>query len=82
MEEINYAGLLREMVRGLVDEPDAIEITADEPNDQGIVVYHLHVAADDMGRVIGKQGKIANALRAIMRAVANRRDDMVQVDID
>ena len=35
-----------------------------------------------MGRVIGKQGKIANALRAIMRAVANRRDDMVQVDID
>ncbi|MBQ9880010.1 MAG: KH domain-containing protein [Clostridia bacterium] len=82
MEEINYAGLLREMVRGLVDEPEAIEITADEPNDQGIVVYHLHVAADDMGRVIGKQGKIANALRAIMRAVANRRDDMVQVDID
>ena len=82
MEEINYAGLLREMVRGLVDEPDAIEITADEPNDQGIVVYHLHVAADDMGRVIGKQGKIANALRAIMRAVANRRDDMVQGDID
>ncbi|MBQ1553183.1 MAG: KH domain-containing protein [Clostridia bacterium] len=82
MEEINYAGLLREMVRGLVDEPDAIEITADEPNEQGIVVYHLHVAADDMGRVIGKQGKIANALRAIMRAVANRRDDMVQVDID
>ena len=74
--------LLVTVVKGLVEAPDAVEITVDEPNEEGIVVYHLHVAAEDMGRVIGKQGRIAKAIRTVMRAAAVRKDEKIQVDID
>ena len=66
----------------LVDAPEAVEVTVDEPNEEGVVVYHLHVGPDDMGRVIGRQGRIAKAIRTVMRAAAIRRDVKVQVDID
>ncbi|MBR5233663.1 MAG: KH domain-containing protein [Clostridia bacterium] len=74
--------LLVAIAQGLVDDPSAVNVTVDPVNDEGIVVYHLHVAADDMGRVIGKQGKIAKAIRAIMRATANRKEMKIQVEID
>ncbi|MGN0114923.1 MAG: KH domain-containing protein [Acutalibacteraceae bacterium] len=74
--------LLKSLASGLVDEPDKIEVTVDEPNEEGVIVYHLHVAADDMGRVIGKQGRIAKAIRVVMRAVANRRNEKIMVEID
>ncbi|MBQ7962427.1 MAG: KH domain-containing protein [Clostridia bacterium] len=74
--------LLVAIAQGLVDEPAAVNVTVDPENEEGIVVYHLHVAADDMGRVIGKQGRIAKAIRAIMRATANRKDMKIQVEID
>ena len=51
--------LLITIVKGLVENPDAVSVTVDEVDDRGVVVYHLHVAEDDMGRVIGKQGRIA-----------------------
>ncbi len=74
--------LLETVARGLVETPDAVEVTVDEPNEEGVVVYHLHVGPDDMGRVIGKQGRIAKAIRTVMRAAAVRKDVKVQVDID
>ncbi len=74
--------LLVAIAQGLVDEPAAVNVTVDPVSEEGIVVYHLHVAADDMGRVIGKQGRIAKAIRAIMRATANRKDMKIQVEID
>ena len=74
--------LLETVAKGLVDAPDAVEVTVDEPNEEGVVVYHLHVGPDDMGRVIGKQGRIAKAIRTVMRAAALRKDVKVQVDID
>ena len=74
--------LLKTIVASLVEEPDKIEITVDEPNEEGIVVYHLHVAENDMGRVIGKQGRIAKAIRIVMRTAANRRDEKIMVEID
>ena len=74
--------LLETVAKGLVEAPDAVEVTVDEPNDEGVVVYHLHVAPDDMGRVIGKQGRIAKAIRTVMRAAAVRKEVKVQVDID
>lgn len=74
--------LLVAIAQGLVDDPSAVNVTVAPVNDEGIVVYHLHVAADDMGRVIGKQGKIAKAIRAIMRATANRKEMKIQVEID
>ena len=47
-----------------------------------MVYYHIHVAEDDMGRVIGKQGRIAKAIRVVMRAAANRNNEKISVEID
>ena len=74
--------LLRTIAKGLVEDKDAVEIAVDPVNEEGVVVYHLHVAPDDMGRVIGKQGKIAKAIRCVMRAGANRMNQKVNVEID
>ncbi len=74
--------LLKTIVASLVEQPDKIEVTVDEPNEEGIIVYHLHVAENDMGRVIGKQGRIAKAIRVVMRTAANRQDQKIMVEID
>ena len=59
--------LLLQIARGLVGNPDAVSVDVDEPAEDGTVVYHLHVAQEDMGRVIGKQGRIAKAIRIVMQ---------------
>lgn len=74
--------LLEIIAKGLVSDKDAVQVTVDEPNEEGIIVYHLHVAQDDMGRVIGKQGRIAKAVRIVMRAGATRVNQKVAVEID
>ena len=74
--------LLETLAKGLVIDPSAVVVKVDEPNEEGVIVYHLHVAEDDMGRVIGKQGRIAKAIRTVMRATAVRRDERIMVEID
>lgn len=74
--------LLFTIAAGLVADKDAIAITEDAPNEEGVVVLHLTVGPEDMGRVIGKQGRIAKAIRTIMRAGAAREDLKVAVEID
>lgn len=74
--------LLIAIASGLVENPDAVTAEVDEINEEGVVVYHLHVAESDMGRVIGKQGRIAKAIRTLMRAAANRENQKVAVEID
>ncbi len=74
--------LLKSIASGLVTEPQQISVTVDEPNEEGVIVYHLHVAEGDMGRVIGKQGRIAKAIRTVMRAAANRNNEKIMVEID
>lgn len=74
--------LLIAIASGLVENPDAVSVSEDEPNEEGIIVYHLHVAENDMGRVIGKQGRIAKAIRVVMRAAANRNEQKIAVEID
>jgi predicted RNA-binding protein YlqC (UPF0109 family) len=74
--------LLVSIAQGLVDDPAAVSVTVDEPAEDGTVVYHLHVGEDDMGRVIGKQGRIAKAIRTVMRAAATRQNSRVVVEID
>lgn len=74
--------LLVQIAKGLVSDPDAVNVTVDDIDEDGVIVYHLHVAADDMGRVIGKQGRIAKALRTIMRAGAAKKDLKVSVTIE
>lgn len=74
--------LLIAIAQGLVESPDQVTVTVDEPDAEGVTVYHLHVAENDVGRVIGKQGRIAKAIRTVMRAAANRNNDKVAVEID
>ena len=74
--------LLLEIAKGLVEKPEEVSVTADSPNEENLIVYHLHVAQEDMGRVIGKQGRIAKAIRTVARAAANRRDQRIAVEID
>ena len=74
--------LLKIIAQGLVEQPEYVSVTMDEPREDGSVVYHLHVAEADMGRVIGKQGRIAKAIRVVMRAAATRSNEKVIVEID
>ena len=73
--------LLKAIASGLVEKPEEIVITSEEA-ENGATIYHLHVAEDDMGRVIGKQGRIAKAIRVVMRAAAIREDKKIMVEID
>ena len=74
--------LLTIIAKGLVENPDAVKVEADAPDENGTVVYHIHVAEEDMGRIIGKQGRIAKAIRTIVRSAAIRNDQKVMVEID
>ncbi|MDD6063004.1 MAG: KH domain-containing protein [Oscillospiraceae bacterium] len=74
--------LLVLIAQGLVENPDAVSVTVDEADEDGVVVYHLHVADGDMGRVIGKQGRIAKAIRTVMRAASVKGGQKISVEID
>lgn len=74
--------LLLAVARGLVEDKEAVQVTVDLVRDDGTTVYHLKVAESDMGRVIGKQGRIAKAIRVVMRAAAVRQGEKVIVEID
>ena len=74
--------LLEISARGLVENPDKVSVTVDEPNERGIIVYHLHVDESEMGRVIGKKGRIAKAIRTVVKARAVKDGEKVQIDID
>jgi predicted RNA-binding protein YlqC (UPF0109 family) len=71
--------LLELLARRLVDEPDAVRVEREEHDDA--VVLRLHVAQDDIGKVIGKQGRIARALRQLVRAAAGRERKRVVLEI-
>lgn len=64
--------LLEYIVKELVDSPDDVEITEEE-EDERTVIFKLKVAEDDLGKVIGKKGRTANALRVLMRAASAKR---------
>ena len=72
--------LLDFLTRALVEHPDQVKVTEVEEID-GEVVLELEVADDDLGRVIGRGGRVANALRSVMKAAATREEKRVVVDI-
>jgi len=74
--------LLLTIAQGLVEAPESVVVEQDEPNAEGTIVFHLHVAQEDMGRVIGKQGRIAKSIRIVMRAMASRSSQKIMVEID
>lgn len=72
--------LVRIMATALVDHPEDVVVTQTETEDEITVL--LHVAEDDMGKVIGKQGRIAKALRTVVKAAASKENKKVSVEIE
>jgi uncharacterized protein len=71
--------LLAWIARGLVDEPDAVRI--ERVADGDVVVLRLHVAPGDVGKVIGRQGRVVRALRTIVRAAGARSDERAMLEV-
>jgi predicted RNA-binding protein YlqC (UPF0109 family) len=71
--------LLEYLARNLVDEPDAVRVVRSER--EGAVVLELHVAPGDVGKVIGRQGRVARALRTLVRASGGRRHERAVLEI-
>jgi len=71
--------LLTYIVQSLVDNPDQVSVT--ERKGEGETVYEVRVADGDMGKVIGRQGRIVKQIRILMRAVAQRKGKKISVDI-
>lgn len=68
------------IAKSLVEKPEAVTITQ-HTKDDDTVVYEIHVAPDDMGKIIGKQGRIAKAMRTVVKAAATRENKRVMVEI-
>jgi len=73
------AEVLEWIARRLVDEPDAVRVETEEREDA--VVFHLYVAPDDVGKVIGRQGRLARAFRSLVRAAGARADRRYLLEI-
>ena len=71
--------LIEYIAKSIVDQPDEVEVTEEDDEDQ--IVFHLKVAEEDMGRVIGKQGRIANAMRTLLKVAAIRRETKALLEI-
>lgn len=71
--------LVEVIAKALVKNPDQVSVTAVQ--DDGYTVLELRVAPEDMGKVIGKQGRIAKALRTVVKAAATRGNERVSVEI-
>ena len=72
-------GLVEYLVRELVDDPDNARVEA-HPG-QGYTVYEIHVGSDDLGKVIGRRGRIANALRLVVKAAGLKQRERATVEI-
>jgi uncharacterized protein len=73
------AELVEYLARQLVDDPDAVRVEEEER--EGATVFLLHVASEDVGKVIGRQGRVARALRAVVRAGAARQRQRMLLEI-
>jgi predicted RNA-binding protein YlqC (UPF0109 family) len=71
--------LLEYLAKSLVDKPDEVRVVRTERDDA--IVLELHVAPDDVGKVIGRQGRIARALRTLVRASGGRRNERAVLEI-
>jgi len=69
------------IAKSLVDHPEAVTVEETQEQEDGEIVLTLHVAEDDMGKVIGRQGRIAKALRIVVKAAATRENKKVTVEI-
>ncbi len=73
------SNLIEYIAKSLVDEPDEVRVS--EHDDHGRIIIHLDVAEDDIGRVIGRDGRIATAMRSLIKVAAIREDVRVGLEI-
>ena len=76
----DLAGLVDSIVRPLIDEADALDVTAVEAED-GAIVVEIRVSEEDAGKVIGRQGRVIKAIRTLARAAASRTGKLVGVEL-
>ncbi len=72
--------LVEVIAKALVDHPDEVVVT-EKTEDKNVIIVELHVAASDMGKVIGKQGRIAKAIRSVVKAASSKDNKKVEVEI-
>ena len=77
--EPDLTGLVEYVARALVDKPDAVKV--DEVQDGNTTVYELEVDEEDIGKVIGRQGRVVRGLRALVKAAATRKGIRVDLDV-
>ena len=77
--EVSMKELVEVIAKALVDNPDEVVVT--EKTEGKNVTVELHVAASDMGKVIGKQGRIAKAIRSVVKAASSKENQRVDVEI-
>lgn len=75
------AGVVEYVVKALVDEPEEVQVELDDSHRRGVEL-RVHVAGGDMGRVIGRRGRTAQAIRSVARAAGARDGVDIQVDIE
>lgn len=80
MREVHMKELVEVIAKALVEYPDEVVVTQKQEGQN--IRLQLHVAPSDMGKVIGKQGRIAKAIRSVVKAASSKEDYRVDVDID
>lgn len=79
MSQANIKELIEYIARSLVDDPSQVQVS--EVDGASTVVYELHVAPEDVGRVIGKKGRVANAIRTLLHIVSAKQDKPATLEI-
>ncbi len=79
MSDANMQELVEYIARSLVDDPSQVRVT--EVEGSSMIIYELRVAPEDMGRVIGKKGRVANAIRTLLRVVSARLSKPATLEI-
>lgn len=79
MSAANMQEFIEYVVRSIVDDPSQVHVT--EVDGANTIIFELHVAPEDMGRVIGKGGRVANAMRTLLRVVAARQSKRATLEI-
>lgn len=79
MSAVSMQEFIEYVVRSIVDDPSQVRVT--EVDGANTIVFELQVAPEDMGRVIGKGGRVANAMRALLRVVATRQNKRATLEI-
>ncbi|MBC7959656.1 MAG: KH domain-containing protein [Vallitaleaceae bacterium] len=73
--------LVEVIAKALVDQPDQVVVKETENEETGTITIELKVSPDDMGKIIGKQGRIAKALRSVVKAAATRDGKKINIEI-